>query len=62
VTAHFTLGFGAGLAVGNPIPVKGELPTEVYDLALNGLLSDAAAEGVRSRDVTPLLLERACGC
>ena len=44
--------------VANPIPAKHELPADLHDTALTTALADAAAAGVRGRDVTPFLLER----
>ena len=58
VTAHFDLGFGTGVLVANPIPGADELPRELYEPVLERALADAAARGVRGRDVTPFLLER----
>ena len=40
------------------IPAADEMPQDVYEAALGQALSDAAARGVRGRDVTPFLLER----
>jgi pseudouridine-5'-phosphate glycosidase len=58
VRTHFDLGLGTGVVIGNAIPAGDELPQEVYDRALTAALADAAAQGVRGRDVTPFLLER----
>jgi pseudouridylate synthase len=58
VQMHFGLRFGTGVVIGNPIPVKDELPQDVYERALSSALAAASAEGVKGRDVTPFLLER----
>ena len=58
VAAHFALGLPGGVVVANPIPGEHELPADIHDTALATALSDAAAAGVRGRDVTPFLLER----
>jgi pseudouridine-5'-phosphate glycosidase len=58
VRTHFDLGLGTGVVIGNPIPAVDELSLEVCDRALAAALADAAAQGVRGRDVTPFLLER----
>jgi pseudouridine-5'-phosphate glycosidase len=54
IAAHFDV----GLVVANPIPTEHELPADLHDAALATALADAAAAGVRGRDVTPFLLER----
>jgi pseudouridine-5'-phosphate glycosidase len=58
IAAHFALGLPGGLVVANPIPAERELPADLHDTALATALADAAAAGVRGRDVTPFLLER----
>ncbi len=61
VRAHFTLGFGTGVVVANPIPEADELPRELYERSLAGALAAAKESGVRGRDVTPFLLEHLRG-
>ncbi len=58
VRAHFDLGFGTGVVVGNPIPAADELPHEIYERAVTAALNEAKSQGVKGRDVTPFLLER----
>jgi pseudouridine-5'-phosphate glycosidase len=58
IAAHFGLGTGGGVVVGNPVPEADEMPADLYDAALAGALADAAAAGVRGRAVTPFLLDR----
>jgi pseudouridine-5'-phosphate glycosidase len=58
VRMHFALGPGSGVVVGNPIPTEAELPADIYEPALARALSEAAAQAVRGRAVTPFLLER----
>ena len=36
VRLHFSLGFGTGVLVANPIPIADEMPSELYDRALQG--------------------------
>lgn len=58
IRAHFGLGLPGGVVVANPVPIAAELPAAVHDAALATALAEAAAAGVRGRDVTPFLLER----
>jgi pseudouridine-5'-phosphate glycosidase len=58
VRAHFTLEFGTGVLVANPIPVAAEMPQPVYEPALREALAAAVREGVKGRAVTPFLLDR----
>ena len=58
VQAHFDLGFGTGVVVGNPIPAADELPHDIYERAVTAALNEAKLQGVKGRDVTPFLLER----
>jgi pseudouridine-5'-phosphate glycosidase len=58
IATHFRLGLSGGLVVANPIPAEFELAADVHDAALVMALADASAAGVRSRAVTPFLLER----
>jgi pseudouridine-5'-phosphate glycosidase len=54
VGAHFKLGIGTGIVIGNPIPESDELRADVYDHALAAALRAPQAAG---RDATPALLE-----
>ena len=58
VAAHLGLGLDTGVIIGNPIPPDHEMPAELYERSLAEALRDAAARGVRGREVTPFLLER----
>jgi pseudouridine-5'-phosphate glycosidase len=58
VRVHFSLGFGTGVLVANPIPAPDEVPLELYDRAIRTALSDAEASGIRGRALTPFLLDR----
>ena len=58
VRLHFSLGFGTGVLVANPIPIADEMPSALYDRALHGALSEAETRGLRGRAVTPYLLGR----
>ncbi len=58
VRTHFELGIGTGVLVANPIPREHELPRTVWQPAIERALTEASAQGVRGRDVTPFLLDR----
>lgn len=58
VRAHFGLGVGTGIVVGNPVPREHELSREVWQPAIERALADASRHGLRGRAVTPFLLDR----
>lgn len=58
VRVHLSLGLGTGALIANPIPMAHEMAAELYDRALHTALSEAAAQRIRGRAVTPFLLER----
>jgi len=58
IRAHWSLGARTGVVVANPIPPEHEMPAPLYETALERALADAAARGVRGREVTPFLLGR----
>jgi pseudouridylate synthase len=58
VRSHFSLGLGTGVLIANPIPIPDEMPSELYDRAIDTALSDAEKRGVRGRALTPFLLDR----
>ena len=58
VQAHFGLGFGTGVVIGNPITEDHEMPKELYEQSLSAALAAAKEQGIRGRNVTPFLLER----
>jgi pseudouridine-5'-phosphate glycosidase len=58
VRLHVSLGTGTGVVVANPIAAGHEMPEALYERALAQSLSDARAQGVRGRAVTPFLLDR----
>jgi pseudouridine-5'-phosphate glycosidase len=58
VHTHFRLELSTGVLVVNPVPEESELPQAIYELALQAALSEAAAQGIRGRAVTPFLLDR----
>jgi pseudouridine-5'-phosphate glycosidase len=58
VQSHFSLGLGTGVLIANPIPITDEMPSELYDRAIDTALSDAEKRGVRGRALTPFLLDR----
>ena len=55
--AHFAL-CATGVVVANPIPPAHEMPAEACAAAVDRAVAEAAAAGVRGRDVTPFLLDR----
>ncbi len=57
VRAHHALGTGTGIVVANPVPEADELDEQLYERALQSALDEAAAHGVRGRDVTPRILQ-----
>ena len=57
VRLHLSLGLGTGVLIANPIPIADEVPSELYDRALQTALSKAEAHGLRGRAVTPFLLD-----
>ncbi len=57
IAAHFDLGVGTGVVLGNPIPEEHELPEDVCQRALDEALAGARAAGAAGREVTPFLLE-----
>jgi pseudouridine-5'-phosphate glycosidase len=58
VRLHFSLRLGTGVLVANPIPAADEMDAQLYDRALRTALSEAEAQGIRGRAVTPFLLDR----
>jgi len=54
---HWRLG-GGGVLVGNPIPEADALPAAEIEAEIAAAVADAAAAGIRGKDVTPFLLAR----
>ncbi len=52
------LGLAGGVVVANPIPVKYEIPASEIEPQIIRALSDAEAQGIAGKDVTPFLLKR----
>ncbi|HEX3588409.1 MAG TPA: pseudouridine-5'-phosphate glycosidase [Pseudonocardiaceae bacterium] len=48
---------GAGMVLANPVPVAHELDHDLHERLLAGGLAQLAADNVRGKDVTPVLLE-----
>jgi pseudouridine-5'-phosphate glycosidase len=48
---------GGGVVLANPVPVAYELDRDLHDRLLAGGLAQLAADNVRGKDVTPVLLE-----
>ena len=56
--AKWDLGLDGGLVVGNPIPAQYALPRGVIDRAIDQALTDAHAQRITGKSVTPFLLAR----
>jgi pseudouridine-5'-phosphate glycosidase len=56
--ARGELGLGAAILVANPLPADEQLDPELHDRVLAEGMAEAARSGVRSKDVTPFLLDR----
>ena len=56
--ARLELGISGGVIVANPIPAEHELSHAEIDDVIETALAEAAAKGVRGKDVTPFLLGR----
>lgn len=52
------LGLPGGQLVANPIPAKFEIAREAINPAIEQALSEAAAQGIAAKSVTPFLLDR----
>ena len=58
IQANLALGLNNGLVVANPIPEAFALPREVIDLAIEQALSEADADGITGKSITPFLISR----
>ena len=58
VRVHLSLGLGTGVLIANPIPIADEMPSQLYEHALQTALAEAETRGIRGREVTPFLLDR----
>ncbi|WP_407493422.1 pseudouridine-5'-phosphate glycosidase [Pseudooceanicola sp. MF1-13] len=59
--AHRTraaLGLSGGQLIANPIPESDEIPKDEIDPIIEQALSDAEAQGITAKEVTPFLLDR----
>jgi len=52
------LGLPGGQLVANPIPLADEIPRDEINPAIEQALSEAAAQGIAAKEVTPFLLQR----
>ena len=52
------LGLPGGQLVANPIPLADEIPREEINPAIEQALSEAEAQGIAAKEVTPFLLQR----
>ncbi|MBZ4022488.1 pseudouridine-5-phosphate glycosidase [Rhodobacter sp. TJ_12] len=60
-TAHLMrarMGLNGGQLVANPIPAEAEIPREEIVPVIEAALSDATAQGIAAKEVTPFLLAR----
>lgn len=53
-----TLGLPGGQLVANPIPTEAEIPREEITPAIEAALTEAEAQGIAAKEVTPFLLDR----
>jgi pseudouridine-5'-phosphate glycosidase len=56
--AKQALGLPGGLLVAAPVPADDEIPAEVMEPNIQRAVAEAAAQGLRSAEVTPFLLAR----
>jgi pseudouridine-5'-phosphate glycosidase len=56
--AKWELGLSGGAVIANPIPAEHEMDSAVINAAIDRAVAEAAARGVRGKDVTPFLLAR----
>lgn len=56
IAAHWQLGLGGGLVIANPPPAEQAMLAGVVERLIATAVTDAAAAGVRGKDVTPYLL------
>jgi pseudouridine-5'-phosphate glycosidase len=56
--SNWDLGLRNGIVVANPIPVPFSLPREIIDCAIEQALTQAHAEGISGKAVTPYLVSR----
>jgi pseudouridine-5'-phosphate glycosidase len=56
--ARRALGLTGGMLVANPVPEKDEISREAMETVISLAMSDADANGVRGKAVTPFLLQR----
>ncbi|WP_299350587.1 pseudouridine-5'-phosphate glycosidase [uncultured Shimia sp.] len=52
------MGISGGQLIANPIPVADEIPSDVMDPVIAQATSEAAAQGIAGKEVTPFLLAR----
>ncbi|MGV8988383.1 MAG: pseudouridine-5'-phosphate glycosidase [Cypionkella sp.] len=52
------LGLTGGQLIANPIPIAAEIPSAEINPAIEQALSEAAAQGIAAKEVTPFLLQR----
>ncbi|MEI4473987.1 pseudouridine-5'-phosphate glycosidase [Frigidibacter sp. MR17.24] len=58
VATHLSLGTGTGLLIANPVPEPDAIPAAEIDGTIAEAVAEAAAQGIRGKEVTPFLLAR----
>lgn len=58
IRSKWALGLAGGVVLSAPVPVTAELPRAEVDSIIEQALSDAQAQGISGKSVTPFLLER----
>jgi pseudouridine-5'-phosphate glycosidase len=56
--AKWELGLGGGIVVANPVPKEFSMERQAIGAAIEAALAEAAAAGVKGKDVTPFLLAK----
>ena len=54
--AQWSMGFGGGLLIANPVPEKMAMEKTVIDAAIEDALAEADRRGITGKEVTPFLL------
>jgi pseudouridine-5'-phosphate glycosidase len=58
IQAKWRAGLRGGLIIANPIPPEHAMPHERINAAIDQALSEAAAQGIQGKNITPFLLTR----
>jgi pseudouridylate synthase len=60
IRAQADMGYKGGMLIVNPIPAQYAMPADTINSAISFALSEAQAQGIRGKAVTPFLLRRVC--